>query len=677
MTAPGNRYCESCAALLAPGAVICGECGTRYAPSPYERHGTRTPGAWTDAPRPRESDGSGRDREDEGPAEGIELLGRGTGPAPAPDSTTLRPQDQYDRAMDEQGPPPVPGLASAPGAPSTQAAPGIGTLDAPLDGCAPSTAGKRLVAAIVDSVIHGIVAIPLMIGSILLVAQQEATLLAQILIGIGVALPTAYVVVLLWLQGAKGFTPGKLIAGLRTVRLSTGKPIGFLRALGRAVVYGVFPLLMALSLFLDPRKLLRGFHDRAIDSVVVDVKSGRDPFQPRPDDFQRPGTEHYMPSSSVPVTAHENLMAQPGSAWSADPSTSGASADSAAPAPSGWDPAQPTPSAWDPAGPYGSASSSASQAGSAPSVPPAPAQEPAPAWGAAPAPSPAQPADPWAPAPSAPVEESAPAPAPAPQAAADPAHDAWSSGAPAAQDAWSTPAPTAGQGSAPQEAPPAQAAWSSPAPAAQDAWSTPAPPAAPQDAWGSPAPAAPQDAWGTPAAPAPPQQDAWTAAPSAPAASAPSAPADPVAEETTGGPWDEVDDRTRAFATDDVEEDLEATRLSVIPPAPVRRGITLRMDDGAELRSERTVVVGRNPAAGDQEKPFVIKDDTRSVSKTHLRVDGTGDDVVVTDLGSTNGSAIVHPDGTREGLVQDTATVLPVGAQIAIGDRVLTVERDQ
>ncbi|EWS79497.1 hypothetical protein BF93_13330, partial [Brachybacterium phenoliresistens] len=440
MTAPGNRYCESCAALLAPGAVLCGECGTRYAPSPYERHGTRTPGAWTEAPRPRERDGSGGEREGEGPDEGIELLGRGTGPAPAPDGTTLRPQDQYDRAMDEQGPPPVPGHASAPGAPSTQAAPGIGTLDAPLDGCAPSTPGKRLVAAIVDGIIQGIVAIPLIIGSTLLVVQQEATLLAQILIGIGVALPTAYVVVLLWLQGAKGFTPGKLIAGLRTVRLSTGRPIGFLRALGRAVVYGVFPLLMALSLFLDPRKLLRGFHDRAVDSVVVDVKSGRDPFQPRPDDFQRPSSEHYMPSSSVPVTAHENLMAQPGSAWSADPATSGASADSAAPAPSGWDPAQPTPSAWDPAGPYGSASSSAAPSGSAPSAPPAPAPEPAPAWGAAPAPAPAppQPADPWAPAPPAPAEEAppapAPAPAPAPQAAAEPAHDAWSSAAPAAQD---------------------------------------------------------------------------------------------------------------------------------------------------------------------------------------------------------------------------------------------------
>src|SRR5699024_5474544 len=66
-----------------------------------------------------------------------------------------------------------------------------------------------------------------------------------------------------------------------------------------------------LSIFLDPTKHLRGFHDRAIDSVVVDIKHGRNPMKPRPDDFERADAEHYLGAPSVAVSAHENLLAEP------------------------------------------------------------------------------------------------------------------------------------------------------------------------------------------------------------------------------------------------------------------------------------------------------------------------------------------------------------------------------
>ena len=72
-----------------------------------------------------------------------------------------------------------------------------------------------------------------------------------------------------------------------------------------------------------------------------------------------------------------------------------------------------------------------------------------------------------------------------------------------------------------------------------------------------------------------------------------------------------------------------------------------------------------------------MKDDTRSVSKTHLRIDGSGDEVLVTDLGSTNGSTLLREDGARENLVPNAPTVLPIGAQVTLGDRTLTVERVQ
>ena len=72
-----------------------------------------------------------------------------------------------------------------------------------------------------------------------------------------------------------------------------------------------------------------------------------------------------------------------------------------------------------------------------------------------------------------------------------------------------------------------------------------------------------------------------------------------------------------------------------------------------------------------------MRDESRSVSKTHLRVDGTGEELVVTDLGSTNGSTILREDGSRENLVPQTPTVLPAGARVNLGDRTLSVERVQ
>ena len=54
-----------------------------------------------------------------------------------------------------------------------------------------------------------------------------------------------------------------------------------------------------------------------------------------------------------------------------------------------------------------------------------------------------------------------------------------------------------------------------------------------------------------------------------------------------------------------------------------------------------------------------------------------GEELLVTDLGSTNGSTILREDGSRENLVPETPTVLPAGARLTLGDRTLSVERVQ
>src|SRR5699024_3875663 len=104
----------------------------------------------------------------------------------------------------------------------------------------------------------------------------------------------------------------------------------------------------------------------------------------------------------------------------------------------------------------------------------------------------------------------------------------------------------------------------------------------------------------------------------------------------------------------------EQTRLSAVKLPAVKK-LRLTADDGTDRLVEKAVVIGRNPSASGEEVLFVLKDVTRSVSKTHLRIDGTGEEITVTDLGSTNGSTILREDGSRENLVPNAPTVLPTG----------------
>ncbi|UVY82357.1 RDD family protein [Brachybacterium sp. NBEC-018] len=646
-----TRYCSTCGALLPEGAAVCGECGARYQASPYERRATDAPDAWSQSPRARSRD---LGQEESGPAEeeGIQLLSREDLAPREPGATTLRGADQYDRRMVTQPgtqPGGDPGASPVYGSPApapASATPGEGgpaALEPPLDGCVPAPAAKRLLAAIVDGVIHGVVLVPLIIGIVLIATQESPGTLAAVLTGIGVALPVAYAVVIIWLHGAKGFTPGKLALGLRTARVTEGGRLGFVRSLGRAVLYRLFPLLFALSIFLDPRGTLRGFHDRVVDSVVVDVKAGRDPLRPRADDFERRSDEEYLGAPSVAVDAHDNLLAAPGAAWSGGVPSAPSAQPAGAPAPAD--------APWSP-----------------PSSPAAPAPEAAPSSG--PSAAPAEQWGPPAPAASAPVDQP-----PVSSASSGAGHESWAPSAPSAPAQPEQPAPSWGPPpSAEQPAAPAEPVQ--PAPPVQP--SQPVQPPQPAQPFSSAPPAPPAAGYAPPPqesfAPAPvPEQsgditgDAWAAQPAA------DGPAE--AEPAVGA--DEVDEQTRMTAP--VGEDLgdlEATRISAVSLPPVHRAL-LTVDDGTEHRLDRTTVLGRNPSAEEGEAGVVLPDPTRSISKTHLRVEPTAEGVTVTDLGSTNGSAILLQDGTREALVPHTATEVPAGARVGIGDRWLTVEREQ
>ncbi|APX32513.1 hypothetical protein BH708_07005 [Brachybacterium sp. P6-10-X1] len=702
-----TRYCSTCGTLLTEGAVICGECGARYQASPYERRATDAPGAWSTPPKARSRD-LGRQEQDEEDDAGIELISRESLTPKEPGATTLRSREQYDQVMVTQPPmnPSGPGASAdrpgGPGSPVSAPAPAWspdaagpgpeqGTqMEPPLDGCTPASPLKRLVAALIDGVIASLTTIPLAIGIVLLV-QDPGAVLPYILLGVGVALPLAYSILMIWLSGSKGFTLGKLIMGLRITRTSAGGGIGFLRALGRWVLYGIIPWLMALSIFIDPRKILRGFHDRAIDSVVVDVKDGRNPFVPRRDTFERASNDHYLGESSVAVSAHENLLSEPGAAW-----RDSGDAPSGQPADGGWGAGASTE-----AGQYAPSDPSSSSAADAPIS-----------------------ASPWSSAPSAPAQEpSAPAREPSAPSAQD-SGSAWAppSAEPAIQQSWDSPPRPQDQPEVQWGQPPAQdqpeGTWGQPDPqwGQQSSWGQDQNASAPdrsaqQEPWGpasgagrppasssgDPAPQPypgqvpqpPAPSFGEPAQQSPYQAPGYQApgasaepGPTAPAEGRPGAPSTgPGApNELTGDAWggadDAVDEQTRLTVPDESLEDLEQTRVSAVQMPPVKT-LRLTADDGTDRVVDRAVVIGRNPASDGQDLLFVLKDDTRSVSKTHLRIDGTAEAVVVTDLGSTNGSSVVREDGSRESLVPNSPTVLPSGAQVTLGDRTLSVEREQ
>lgn len=89
----------------------------------------------------------------------------------------------------------------------------------------------------------------------------------------------------------------------------------------------------------------------------------------------------------------------------------------------------------------------------------------------------------------------------------------------------------------------------------------------------------------------------------------------------------------------------------------------LKLDDGRVVALDRDVTVGRGSAADGH-----IHLDGERISRQHiaLRIDGW--DVLVEDLGSTNGTVIVEPDGsTPVALVAGEATPLRSGAVVYLG----------
>jgi hypothetical protein len=169
-------------------------------------------------------------------------------------------------------------------------------------------------------------------------------------------------------------------------------------------------------------------------------------------------------------------------------------------------------------------------------------------------------------------------------------------------------------------------------------------------------------------------------APQAPAPAGPPAPAAPertVPLQTGTAPL-----RTRGFSTPAPTAVFGGALAEPAPSAePVRTPAPLHsivLPDGARVPLDAAVVLGRDPsptADRPTARPVAVHDARRSVSKTHALVLVDGERILVQDLGSTNGTWLVRPDGAVAEATAGRLVELPAGARIELGECAVLVER--
>jgi hypothetical protein len=101
----------------------------------------------------------------------------------------------------------------------------------------------------------------------------------------------------------------------------------------------------------------------------------------------------------------------------------------------------------------------------------------------------------------------------------------------------------------------------------------------------------------------------------------------------------------------------------------------LLLDDGSVFQLDTDYVIGREPSldasvAEGTARPLRISDETGIVSRVHARVHLEGWRVLVTDLGSANGTRVLLPgQPADQPLVPQVPIVLATGSQVDLGGR--------
>lgn len=193
--------------------------------------------------------------------------------------------------------------------------------------------------------------------------------------------------------------------------------------------------------------------------------------------------------------------------------------------------------------------------------------------------------------------------------------------------------------------------------------------AAPQDAAPRPVRAMPQ-APGRPITPAVPAQPAAPAAPAQ--ASSRTAPARPQGAPAT------PPTRQRPVAAPPQGAPRSAPRPAsathVAGPSTNGPHTGLLLDTGQSIPVDRTIVLGRAPSpVSPGDVPIPVDDQTRSLSRTHVRISPTASGISIVDMNSANGTRARTPNGRTHTLVPGQPLELPLNSQLLLGERLISV----
>jgi uncharacterized RDD family membrane protein YckC len=117
--------------------------------------------------------------------------------------------------------------------------------------------------------------------AVAVVAQHYLMSRGHVLAGVLLVVAAVLVVGIVFavMLGVTGSTPGKAFSGLRVIDVRTGRPIGVGPALLRSLIvtgatapFGLGLAALAWTALTDPGHLRRGWHDRVVSSLVVDLR---------------------------------------------------------------------------------------------------------------------------------------------------------------------------------------------------------------------------------------------------------------------------------------------------------------------------------------------------------------------------------------------------------------------
>ncbi len=145
-----------------------------------------------------------------------------------------------------------------------------------------------------------------------------------------------------------------------------------------------------------------------------------------------------------------------------------------------------------------------------------------------------------------------------------------------------------------------------------------------------------------------------------------------LAPPPVGGPSRPAEPVAVAASVDSEIDDAEMTRRN---PGRSRR---LRLSDGSVLQVTGRMVIGRDPDParhGPGVEVVRVDDPQRAVSKTHLALELRAGTLWVEDLGSTNGTTVMTPDGSESEARQGQPLAASAGDTVHFGGLSAVVER--